>query len=60
MTYPEWMEKGKKSALDYAEERMRKILETHRVSLPLTPSQEEDIERIIREAKGFYTQKGLI
>jgi hypothetical protein len=54
------MEKGKKSALDYAGERMREILETHRVSLPLTPSQEEDIQRIIREAKEFYTQKGLI
>jgi trimethylamine--corrinoid protein Co-methyltransferase len=60
LTYPEWMEKGKKSALDYAGERMREILETHRVSLPLTPSQEEDIQRIIREAKEFYTQKGLI
>ena len=47
-TYPEWINTGKKSCLNYAKERMEKILATHK-PIPLTPSQEEDIERILEE-----------
>ncbi|GAH65259.1 unnamed protein product, partial [marine sediment metagenome] len=50
----------KKSCLDYAKERMGEILATHKVSLPLTPSQEEEIERILNEARQYYRKKGLI
>jgi trimethylamine--corrinoid protein Co-methyltransferase len=60
LTYPEWMQKGKKNALDYAAERMQEILAKHRVSQSLTPGQEENIERIIRDAGQYYTRKGLI
>ena len=59
LTYPEWMEEGKKSALDYAMERMEKILATHRLT-PLAPSQEEDIEKILEEERKYYKGKGLM
>jgi len=59
LTYPEWMKSGKKSCLDYARERMEEILATHKPT-PLTPGQEEDIERILEEARKYYKEKGLI
>lgn len=55
----EWMEKGKKSALDYAQERIEEILATHKPN-PLTSKQEEDVERILEEARQYYTKKGLM
>ena len=60
LTYPEWMQRGKKNCLDYAKERMEEILATHKVSPPLTPSQEEDVERILNEARNYYRKKGQI
>lgn len=57
--YPEWVSTGKKGCLDYARERMEEILATHK-PLPLTPSQEENIERILKEAREYYRKKGLI
>ncbi len=60
LTYPEWMKTGRKSCLDYAKERMEEILATHKVLIPLTPGQEDDIERILNEARKYYKDKGLI
>jgi len=60
LTYPEWLQAGKKSCLDYAKERMEEILATHKVSMPLTTGQEEDIERILNEARKYYRAKELI
>ncbi len=59
LTYPEWMQTGKKTCLDYAKERMGEILATHK-PMPLTPSQEEDVERILDEARNYYRKKELI
>jgi len=59
LTYPEWMAGGKRSALDYAKERMGEILATHEPN-PLTSTQEEEVERILREAKRYYREKGLV
>ena len=56
---PEWIAKGKKSAIDYAQERMEEILATH-TPAPLTPSQEEDIDRILGEAREYYRKKGML
>ena len=53
LTYPEWLEKGKPTALDYARARMQSILDTHK-PLPLPPAQEEEVERILREAEAYY------
>lgn len=57
LTYAEWMETGKKNALDYANERMEEILSATEVT-HLTPSQEEDIERILQEARTHYQERG--
>jgi len=59
LTYPEWMQTGKKTCLDYAKERMEEILTTHKAT-PLTPGQEEDVERILDEARSYYRKKELI
>ena len=53
------MNKGKKLCLDYAMVRMEEILSTHKPT-PLTPSQEEDVEMVLEEARKFYKEKGLI
>ena len=58
LTYPEWMKSGKKSCLDYARDRMEEIVATHKPT-PLASSQEEDIERILEEARKYYREKGL-
>ncbi len=53
LTYPEWLQQGKKQALDYARERMAQILAAPETSF-LTPGQEEDLNRILQEAREFY------
>jgi len=59
LTYPEWMNTGKKGCLDYARDRMEHILAIHKPT-PLTPGQEEDVERILEEARNYYQERGLI
>jgi trimethylamine--corrinoid protein Co-methyltransferase len=59
LSYPEWIKRGKKTALDYAKERMEEILATHK-PMPLTPDQEQAIEDILEEARGHYKNKGLL
>ena len=53
------MNAGKKGCLAYAKERMEEILATHKPQ-PLTPKQEEDVERILEEARQYYQKKDLI
>lgn len=60
LTLPEWVKAGKKTCIDYAKERMEQILATHKVSIPLTASQDEEIERILAEARKFYEKKGRL
>jgi trimethylamine--corrinoid protein Co-methyltransferase len=50
----EWKLRGKKTALDLAKERMSEILENHVISQPLSPQQEDDIERILADARAHY------
>jgi trimethylamine---corrinoid protein Co-methyltransferase len=59
LTYPEWMEQGKKSALDYAKERMETILATHE-PLRLSLEQEQIVDDVLQEARDFYRKKGMI
>ncbi|MHB8278360.1 MAG: trimethylamine methyltransferase family protein [Candidatus Humimicrobiaceae bacterium] len=59
LTYPEWMEKGKKSAIDYAKKRMEEILATH-VPVPLTDQQEGEIKRILVKAEKYFKDKDLV
>ena len=58
LTYPEWKKYGKKSALDYAKERVEEILSDYKHTLP--ESKEEELDRILEEARRYYKKKGLI
>jgi trimethylamine:corrinoid methyltransferase-like protein len=59
LTYPEWVVSGKKTAVDYARERLDDILSGDEPE-PLTASQEEDIERILADARTYYRKQGLL
>jgi len=59
LTYAEWKKTGRKSCLDYARERMEEILVTHKPT-PLTARQEEDVEKILEEARKYYKERELI
>jgi len=54
LTYPEWEQTGKKDCIDYAKERMKKILSEHEISIMISKEQEEEIEGIVKEAAAFY------
>jgi trimethylamine--corrinoid protein Co-methyltransferase len=56
----EWEQSGKTGILDHAKERMEEIMATHQVDPPLSQGQEEDLERILEEARKHYRGKGLI
>jgi len=55
--FGEWLKAGKKNIIDHAKERMEEILATHKVSIPLTDSQEKEIERILTDARNFYKDR---
>lgn len=56
---PEWIAKGKKSAIDYAQKRIEEILTMHKRDR-LTPKQEEDVARILEEAWQYYREKDML
>jgi trimethylamine--corrinoid protein Co-methyltransferase len=60
LSYPEWIAAGKKSALENARERVEQILASHQPTPPLTAGQEEDLDRILDEARRYYAGKGMI
>ncbi|MDI7275145.1 MAG: trimethylamine methyltransferase family protein [Anaerolineae bacterium] len=59
LTYPEWLARGKVGALDYARRRVEEILASCQPE-PLAPGQEEDLERILEEARRYYRAKALM
>lgn len=59
LSYTEWREGGKKDALAKAAERMEEILSTHK-GVPLAEDQDEEIDRIMNEAKKYYKDKGML
>ena len=60
LTYPEWEKTGKKNEIEYARQRVEEILATHKVAKPLTPSEEEEVNRILIEARKYYKDQGMI
>jgi len=60
LPYDVWVEEGKKNALDYAKEKVREILATHEVSVPLTEGQDKEINNIIEEAIVHYRKKEML
>jgi len=59
LTYGEWMEADKKDCIGYAKDRMDEILENYKPE-PLSSSEENDIEKILNEAREHYRKNGLI
>lgn len=59
LTYGEWVASGKKTAIDYARERLDQILASHEPE-PLTPTQEQDLQRILDEARAYYKKLGKL
>jgi trimethylamine--corrinoid protein Co-methyltransferase len=60
LSYPEWLASGKKSALENARERVEQILATHQPAPSLTESQENDLDRILEDARQYYMKKNMI
>ncbi len=58
LTYAEWQASGKRGALELAQERMAGILARHNPQ-PLTPGQDADIERILTEARAYFSRQEL-
>ncbi|MHB1347717.1 MAG: trimethylamine methyltransferase family protein, partial [Candidatus Humimicrobiaceae bacterium] len=58
--YSDWLAKGKKVELDIAKDRVKEILKTHEVSVPLTEDQDKEIDNILDEAQKHYEKIGLI
>ncbi|WP_309493273.1 trimethylamine methyltransferase family protein [Candidatus Hecatella orcuttiae] len=56
-SYPEWVQGGKKTALENAKTRVKEILSTH-TPTPLPKDQDEEINRILREAEEWYKKQG--
>jgi len=57
LSYPEWEAGGKKSAFDKSKEKYQEILDNYEHTLP--GDKEEELDRILEEAKAFYKKKGL-
>jgi len=58
-THAEWLNSGKKSAIDYAKEQMEDILTNHKPA-PLTAQQDREVEKILEEARRYYKKKGML
>jgi trimethylamine--corrinoid protein Co-methyltransferase len=58
-TYLEWVKTGKKTALAYARERMEEILRNYK-PVPLPRDQNDQVDRVVKEAEGFYRKAGLL
>jgi trimethylamine--corrinoid protein Co-methyltransferase len=56
LTYPEWLQKDKKQALDYAQERVEAILSEPEQTY-LNPEQEVALERILQDARTYYQKR---
>ncbi|MBN1834520.1 MAG: trimethylamine methyltransferase family protein, partial [Spirochaetales bacterium] len=60
LTYPEWQQGGKKNEVDCARDRMEEILSTHKVEPALSSAEEQEIERILKEAREYFRKNGFI
>ncbi len=59
LSYQDWSATGKKSVIDRAKERMEEILETFEPK-PVTAGQDREIKKILKEARKYYKDKGLL
>ena len=54
-----WIAKGKPTALENARSIAKELMATHK-PVPLSSSQEAAIESILKKARKFYKEKGMI
>jgi trimethylamine--corrinoid protein Co-methyltransferase len=59
LSYQDWERSGKKNVLDKARERVEEILSVHK-PVPLASGQEIEIEEILKNARKYYKNKGLL
>lgn len=59
LSYPDWIKRGKKTAIEYAKERVKEILDTHKPT-PLPEDQDKEIDKILEEARKYYKEKGVM
>jgi len=60
VSYHEWIRSGKKSILENAKEKMNAMLASYEQDPPLSDQQNEDLDRILEEARNFYKSKDLL
>ena len=58
-TYKDWEDGGRKNALDIAKEKTKEILETHEPAV-LDEEKSSEVDRILKEARNYYKDKGMI
>ena len=58
-TYPGWEAIGKKTCVDLASERVKRILATHEVP-PLPEDQDKELDEIFEEALQYYLKRELV
>ena len=58
-SHVDWVKGGKTDLVTRAREKVEKILATH-TPAPLTPEQEQAIDAVLDEARGYYRDAGLI
>lgn len=58
-THEIWEQTGRPDILSRGQERMREILDSHRI-VPLLPQQEQALEDILKDARTYYRKRGLI
>ena len=59
LSYKEWIFSGRKSIIDRAKERMEQIKSTHK-AVPMPSESDREIDKILKEARKFYKEKGLL
>lgn len=59
LTYPEWEKNGFRDSIDLAKERLEKILSGHQ-PVTLTDDQDNEIEKILKKARSYYEDNGLL
>ena len=59
LSYQDWSATGKKNVIDRAKKRMEEILETFEPK-PVTAIQDREINKILKEARKYYKDKGLL
>ncbi len=60
VSYHNWIRSGKKSILENAKEKMDAMLAVYEQDPPLSDQQNEDLDRILEEARNYYKSKDLL